>query len=58
MQKLDVDTELIVVKSNAPTRKCTAALAYPDLAEVHLVMVSGRSLYLSLSLTVPLRLGE
>jgi hypothetical protein len=37
---LPIDSELIVVKPDSPTRICTAALTYSNLTDLHLIIVS------------------
>jgi hypothetical protein len=40
IQKLDIDTELIMVKPNSPIQICTAALNYSNLPETHIIIVN------------------
>ncbi|CAF2905605.1 unnamed protein product [Rotaria sp. Silwood2] len=60
ISKLDIDTELIRVKSNSSIQICTAALAYSKLSETHIIIVNHsplssmeciikRQLYISIS---------
>ncbi len=40
ISKVNIDTELILVKPNSPIRICTSALSYLNLPETHIIMVN------------------
>jgi hypothetical protein len=42
IRKLEINTEVIVVKPNLPIRICTTAIPYSNLQDAHIIMVEKR----------------
>lgn len=43
--KIEINTEVIVVKPNLPTRICTTAVAYFNPQDAHIIMVGQRRIF-------------